>query len=143
MARCHVMGRECFMISLDWCTVNHQQGESVGTRSRMSVCLTQKQYFLLASRIPASAQTSTVQGRNQATGPAMSPLENSMQRIVYRRVRQTQPAFRPVEQNNRANSSKVNLDGSWKSRRTFVEDFLLEHSFPGTAISSIEISGSF
>lgn len=55
----------------------------------------------------------------------------------------SQHSIGPVRQTNRSNSPEIKLDGSWASRLTFVEDFTLEHSFPGLQITSIETLRSF
>jgi hypothetical protein len=73
----------------------------------------------------------------------MNPRENAMQMTVYPHALQVQLAVRPVEQNDRTNPSKIKPDKPWKGRMTFVEDFIVEHSVPGTPVTSIEISGHF
>jgi len=55
-------------------------------------------------------------------------------------LRNGQHLFGPVRQ---AKASASKPLGSWASGLTFVEDFTLEHSFPGLQIPSIEILGSF
>jgi len=42
-----------------------------------------------------------------------------------------------------ADSSEIKSDGLWAAKLTFVEDFTLEHSFPGLQITLTEISGNF
>lgn len=73
----------------------------------------------------------------------MSRLKNAMQSIVYLRVLERQLSFQPPEQSDGIDLSETKPGGPWASRRTFVEDFILEHCAPGSCITSIEISGSF
>lgn len=91
-------------------------------------------------------QTSPVKVTNQTIGPAMSRLNNTMQSIFYLHVPESKPSFQPQRQKEgdyAANYSESKPDGPWVNRLDFVEDFLLEHSAPGTWITSIQISGIF
>jgi hypothetical protein len=50
---------------------------------------------------------------------------------------------RTVAQADRTPSAEIEVDRPLVSRLAFVEDFTLEHSFPGQCITTLEIAGTF
>ena len=50
---------------------------------------------------------------------------------------------KPMPQTRTANSPKIKPDRSCARRRSFIEDFTMEHSLPGPHIISLGISGCF
>lgn len=58
--------------------------------------------------------------------------------------RKTNPhSFRQVGQANRTNSSGSDSDGASLSRRTFADDFMLEHSHSSLQMTLIGIAASY
>lgn len=62
---------------------------------------------------------------------------------LYASPDKTRRSLRPVRKAGTANSSEIKSDGPWAAKLTFVEDYILEHSLPGSHTASIEISGCF
>ncbi len=74
----------------------------------------------------------------------MSPLKECIanNRLLARCI-ESQHSVRPVGQPCTAGSPKIEQDGPRAGKLTFAGDFVLEHSFHGPHIASVEISGCF
>jgi hypothetical protein len=90
-----------------------------------------------------SLQTGIVHASNRANGAAISSFKKRdvMNHLSVSR-NTSQHSFRPVGHPKSADFSKIKPELTRANKRTFVEDFNLEHSFSDLSIVQIAISAS-
>jgi len=84
----------------------------------------------------ASFHASTIQANSRAAGAAMDALRKCDARnLPSTRRKKIEHSFRQLSQAYITNSAAIKQDGTQTNRRTFAEDFMMEHSNFGQSIA--------